>query len=229
MAGSRGFTALAQRHGGKVNRVVQSLKENATRGIEQDAMFTSEPCVVYDYDPEKQRVDVVLKNSPKSPVIRGVPIAGAGGDFRIIRSMRTMKDKHDDPTVGLLVFPRTDSRTSWKLRDRSKPYTQMKHRPVSPIFMDTVLLEDEAPFSDDFVEGGGLNDIDKGDTALIHRSGSRIVFKENGDVLILSAGNMYIGPTETDAGSFPEAARKGDGVSHPSGPISGGSSKVNIG
>lgn len=230
MASRRGITrGFSQRYGGHVNRAFQELLDRGVTEDEFKNLYTLEPCVVYKYYPEKQRVDIVLKNDPDSPPIRNVPVAGAGGDFRFITPFQTLDNNDPEPTVGFVAFSRSDSTQSWKLRDRSEPETNVRHRPQSAIFIDTVLLQDEAPYSDDFKEAGaGLNDLDPKDAAIIHKSGSRIIFKDNGDMLILAAGDVYIGPEEVSAASYAAAARTGDGVAHPGG-ITGGSGRVNIG
>lgn len=230
MAGFRGYMQASQRYGGRTNRVFQMLKELETRKGEKDGVYTTEPCVVYEYHPAEQRVDVVLKNFPKAPVIRNVPIAGAGGELRTIRPMLSLKAGDPDPTVGIIAFTRSDSRTSWKRRRRSDPFTDLMHRPVSPVFIDTVLLEDEAPYHPDYSENASvLNQLEPGDAAMVHSSGSRIIFKANGDLLLLAAGDIYTGPAEVDASTFPAAARQGDAGDGTGGSIAGGSGRVKIG
>lgn len=221
--------------GNQPNFVRQGLADKRARLREiGERVSTCEVVLVHDYHADTQTVDVRIKADPNVPIIYGVPIAdGLTGGLRVIGGFRTVVAGDVDPTVGLIVYPRLDSSlTNLDHTLRDAPSLR-RHRdsfgffvacvPVVPIDGSPATVAEDVSANSDAL---GPRDV-----ALFHRSGSFIMFKENGDVVIKAQGNVYVGGTDQSVADMDGATRQGDtgdgGLG--AGPIAGGSSRVFIG
>jgi hypothetical protein len=209
----------------------------------QEGLWTAEPVVVYDYDFVNQRVDLILRNHPGSSIIRGVPIAGGTGTFRVIQPFRTAKDwlgadpkPFAFPDMGLLMFTRTDATRSWSTYHvnedvRIDPTSPLIHGKMGGFFIPGGWLEnDTAPtVMDPVATNAQPDDLGPDDFGFVHKSGACILFKDDGTVVIKGT-KVYLGDKTGDVVDFKEVARKGDSVNVSlgtgNGTITGGSSKV---
>lgn len=179
---------LGERHGDLVNHIEQMVSLERIIRDKSKKLWTVEPCVVESYDFVMQRVSVFLKNVPGPQEIKNVPIVGVGGDLQMVRRFQ----KGD---LGLLVFPRTDSRFSLNDHSIAQPSVPTKHGGLGPFFLPSLraLVDPVLTIEDAAATATDLDLIGPNDTAMIHKSGSFILFKENGEIVIKSAANaVYI-------------------------------------
>lgn len=200
-------------------RNMMDLKRSI-RTVTED-IYTTEIVVVQAYNFAAQTVDVLLKSDPKVPVIKNVPIA-SGGELRHIRSFKTIEDGDEDPTVGIIAYPRIDGRNALLDFERLTPISGRRHTNFTPIYLADIPVISELPFPNHF-ENANKDAIGPKDTGFQHSSGSFVLFKGNGDVIIKSKGKVYIGGLEQKAGSFDKVA-KGAGA-----PLNSTSKKVFVG
>lgn len=189
--------------------------------------------VVRDYDALRQTVDVVIKTEDNGPTLKGIPILHPGGDLKYVSRMEASDPKSEffgeTPTVGILIVP--DDDVSLALEDHltALPPTKLKHALRKALFIPGIVPRASTPVMDYYNDTGGADEFAAGDSGLIHSSGSRIIFKENGDIIIKAAGNLYGGGADQDISSFNAAARQGDAGDGTGGGISGGSGRVFLG
>lgn len=182
------------------------MGQNMKRGIRNvsEGIYTTEIVMVQDYDFAAQTVDVVLKSNPDVPVIKGVPIA-SGGELRMIRTFKTIANGDPDPTVGIIAYPRTDGRLALLDFQRIAPINPRKHTNYAPVYIGDVPVIAQLPFENHF-ENADKDSIGPKDTGFQHAlTGSFLLFKENGDVVLKSKGKVYIGGLEQKASAFKTA------------------------
>lgn len=219
MAGAENrFVGVTKGRDQSVARLASILRRGVRSMI--DAIEGVKVVLVYDYHPTTQRVDVVLKDVPAgtthtdfSPVFENVPIAWTGGDLVVGQSFKTILGGFtDDPDFGWLIFTKEDSRDSLKFRAQAPPITETLHGGLGCFFvpggliegetLDPTIVADESPTPEQI----GPDDR----FVLDRRTGSRTVYKANGDIHILAAGNVYIGGLGQTIASMEKVIRAGD-------------------
>lgn len=232
-------------HGDVINRNYGEIGNPLEQGLvikrairkAVDRVAGPELALVESYDFAKQRVNVRLKNRPEVLTIFNVPIAGTGGPLKHYQGFKTINEHGEaNASIGWLIYFRTDSSVSMHKRGFSPSPTSIMWSGEHPVFvpMEMIPLSDvrnEPTIKDANATGAMTDKLGPSDSALVHSSGSHILFKSNGDVVIKAAGKLYLGDTATAAASMKGAARKDDTVAEGAGDdtISGGSSKVFIG
>lgn len=167
-----------------------------------EGVWTAEPCIVDDYRATTQRVDVRLKNAPEQAIIPDVPILGTSGDLVTVRGFRTVRNSGiEGADVGMLLYPRTNGKTSFQRRKPERPIVEAYHEGMGPVFLPGPHIVEDGPFE----MGEGLDGFGPDDTALVHSTGSFIMFKHTGDVVIKSAGKVFIGPKDANASGYSDA------------------------
>lgn len=227
--------AIRRNYGDLINPLEAGLvlKRSIRKAV--DNLAGPEFVMIESYDFAKQRVNVRLKNRPEVGTIFNVPIIGAGGDLKHYHGFRTIKEDGEMlASVGFLIYFRTDSSMSLDKRGFTPPRTPLYWTGEHPVFVpfEAVMLNEVTaePSVKDIAATSTMPDkLGPGDSALVHSTGSHIIFKENGDVVIKATGNVYIGGANQTAASMQGAARTGDGVNDTTDEISGGSSRVKIG
>lgn len=235
-----GGSAFDRSYGGGSNALEEALAMK--RAIMKAADDTPGPefAIVEDYDFDKQRVDVCLKNFKDVTTIHDVPVMNRLGGMTVYQHFQTIKkDGEKKATVGLLLFTRSDSISSLDKRGFTPPDTRIVWTGESPVFipLEALLVSEFTKESTvkDKTDVAGTNDdkIGPGDVAFVHESGSFLTFKKNGDVVLKAKGKFYFGDVDTNVADMKEVARKGDAVSvnifTGSGTIDAGSSKVKSG
>lgn len=199
------------------NEAAEVIAHRAQRRLATEDAIGSVAAVVTAYDFARQRVSVRLKNRPEVLPLGGVPIAQTGGCLRIIRRVAVGE-------VGQLQF----------LQDRDGTFNDalfkgiQRHRSNRRglIFVPgPSLLSDD--LHDLMLDGATATDADHAgpeDCALLHESGSGLIFKGNGDVVVKAAGDIYWLADNAPASSSNLVARQNDAVSDTE--ITGGSSNV---
>jgi hypothetical protein len=224
----------SQAHGHRPNYAHDGLMLRRAMDIACEGLYTAEPCIVDSYDFLTQRVSVRLKNFPKAPVIHNVPIYNTMGSLRVYRSFTTYQENPLNADVGILLFMRSDSTTSWDFHSAQPAVTHTCHKGLGPVFVPGPLpLEDTVPtkrpaVQDDSATSATLDKMGPKDTALVHDSGAFILFKEDGK-LVIKADEVYIGDKADAVATYKAAARKGDAGDGMGGAIAGGSSNVFLG
>lgn len=215
-----GGNVFARRYGGEPNHLEDALAlKRALRKI-SDSVPGPEPCIVDSFNFTKQRVDVRLKNYPELTVIYNVGIAGSGDTLAHYRSFKTIQvDGELRADTGWLVYFHSDSGSSFHKRGFTPRASTILWTGEHPIFIPTTMLllnevNLEPSIKDEDALSTEPDKLGPGDEALVHKpTGSHIIFKENGDIVLKAAGKLYLGDTSTVAASMKEIARKGDAVS----------------
>lgn len=232
-------------HGGSFDRSYgQSINPIETgialrRAMEDAADATPGPelALVDSYDFDRQRVSVRLKNRKEVGVIHDVPIAGSGGDLKHYFGFKTIQQHGEtQASIGWLIYLRTDSALSLDKRGFTPPRTAMVWTGEDPIFVPLEIVplneaRNEPSVKDKNATAAMADKLGPGDSALVHKTGSHIIFKANGDLVIKAANKVYIGNKDTAASAMKKAARDGDNVRDDVGDdtIDGGSDNVFIG
>lgn len=224
----RGSTA-----GDAVNVSKHHLQKRRTQRQDVSAVNKAIPAIVWDYDPETQRVDLLDKNDPNGVPFANMAIANTGGALRILSTPVAANPASRyfgaSPTVGLLIFPDSDSSQAFNDHRQQPTPTNLRHSTRMGVFIPGIHVRDDGLPAPNFNPEGGADDIADGDSALVHESGSSIIFKKNGDVIIKAAGNIYGGGADQSVASMKAAARQGDEGDGMGGTIAGGSGRVFLG
>lgn len=225
---------LGRRFGDRPSGAGQAGADKKAVKRSLDSIWTSEICIVHSYNFQKQTVNVALKNRPDAPLIKNVPIAGAGGELRIIRSFETVVGGSPNPTVGIVVFTKSSPQGATASHVQEDPKTKKQFSFNNAIYMGNIPASGTAAwkpidtFNVDDDAGWNPDVVGPKDDAIVHKSGSRIVFKANGDIILQAGRKVFIGSTlGSDVSTYDEAARKGDSTSVSQ--ITGGSQNVMVG
>ena len=181
------------------------LKRNIRKA--SDRRKTADPAIVVGYDAANQTVDVRIKTAPDQgkhatePTYTNVPIHGAGGRDPDIRQILT-DDDAGGPTVGMLVFPRCDSREAFIDKDIARPPTKRCHAGRGPVFYPSVPVRTENKPSGLVTGSPGSDDIGPTDRAMVANAGeaeeSYIAMKSNGDVVLNQGGDTRLPNVPSD-------------------------------
>jgi len=200
---------MKQEFGGRTNTAsAAAMLRRGMQDMIDEVHAGGRPCLVKNYNPEKQTVTVVLKvfDGALSPIYFNVPIMGSGSLVAHIADMGTLDEAESDPDVvpqsGFLHMPYDDTRDAW---NGHVPYraSRGKNNGDTPLFSFGPLIKgDELPLPEDYEKGDDLY-IDR-------RNGSHLIFKKNGDVVIRAAGNVYIGGLDDELADMKKALRAGD-------------------
>lgn len=181
-------------------------------------VWTAEPVVVTDYHFSDQEVDVKLINYPDSyRKIKNIPIYNTSGGLQVIQRFgETPNANKIGSDVGILLFTRTDSKNSFHDKTLNESHPPVYHEGSSGIFIPGPITTDEDPpdILDPFATSTDLDDLGPQDSALVHESGSHILFKENGEVVI-KGKEIFFGSDQDSVTSFKTVARDGDTVNNP--------------
>lgn len=194
-------------------RVALQRKE----GIEEliKGIWTAEPVLVTEYHFAKQQVDVKLMNYPNTyREMKEVPIYNTAGSLSIHQSFDTTSRPELSPgDVGILLFTRTESDGSFEDRTLTGDHAPNYHKGDNGIFIPGPITTNESPpdVLDSLATATDLDDVGPNDAAIVHESGSHIIFKENGEVII-KGKEIYFGSDENDVTNFKKVAREGDAV-----------------
>jgi hypothetical protein len=237
--------------GSERNRVKEEL--TLKKGIRKmlDDQWTCEFAVVDSYNFEEQTVDVRHKLDAKDPdgnyqkpLVVDVPIQGWGGQHvQLYRPMTEWNPEAQDgeqgsPTVGFLIFPRSDSRGALTSKGIQKAVTDEKHKangagfyPFTPTGTDPTPNHLEP--NDNNVN---RDNIGRDDVAMVANPGTNdegyYAFKETGNGLEFIArvpDKVFIGSTSQNTSNYAAAAREGDDVGGTATNITEGSDTVFVG
>jgi hypothetical protein len=195
--------------------------------------WTAEEAIVHDYDAEAGTVDLKLKRYPRGAIFRDIHVYDDGDSLRRHRALKTeLRHGIGNATVGMVVFPRTESGNALADRQITASTTKLFHCARGGRFFPGVRIDMDDPLPI-LSNNGSATDADQigpDDDAFIHESGSRLIFKSTGDVVLLAAPgrSVFFGVGDQLTGSMAALARVGDAVQvgASSGTITGGSSVV---
>lgn len=230
-----------QSFGVNPNSLKAGLRARRIREAEIGAMMKCIPAIVWDYYPKSQRVDVRDKSHPGSTTIYNIPIMGTGGVFRTVAPLiagrpgspyggQETASHRGKATVGIVLFLDTDSANAWLDHSQHPPTSAIAHGIDGAVFIPHILTTDDGDATFLYEEVDGPDDIGPFDAWMQDdRSGSYMVFKANGDIIIKAAGDVYIGGLDSEVSTYKDAARKGDAGDGVGGGIEGGSDRVHVG
>lgn len=207
-----------QRIGDEQNLVKQALREIKSMEEFLKGVWTAEPVIVTGYDFANQRVDLKLMNYPNSyREIEDIPIYNTSGSLQLFQKYKTTDNpKLTEGDIGILLFSRTESKNSWDDKKLRGDHPPLYHEGEGGIFIPGPITRNEDPPSilNADATATDLDDLGPNDAALVHESGSFILFKENGEVVI-KGKEVYFGDKEDNVASFKNVARDGDNVNNP--------------
>lgn len=176
-------------------------------------------CMVYDYDPLNQTVDVVLMDDRRAQPIRGVPIAGTGGQgMRVIRAWKGLLET-DKPDIGYLLFPRLGGGRrflDYIRRDVRGLYAHIEETAIFGGGLPATLGAGERP-QENYNASPALHQIGKKDNGLLKPSGAGVLIKDNDDLVLRGRRIYLMGLEQTEANMDPVALQ--GGVSPPASSI----------
>lgn len=208
-----GLDGYSAERGQTPNPVHQALLQRRAEDLQYTRNRAVRLCLVYDYDPANQAVDVVLMDDRRSPPIRSVPIAGAGGQgIRYIRSWKGVLQT-DKPDIGILVFPRLGGGRRFLdfiRRDTKNLYAHIEETAIFMGGIPAAISAGEVPLANLAVAAPLLHQIGKGDNGVVKPSGAGFVVKENDDLVLRGRRIYFMGLDQTEANMEAVALQGGD-------------------
>lgn len=187
---------------------------------------------VYDYDPVKQTVDVVLAGDRRAPPLRGIPISGAGGHgLRHIHAWKGLTQT-DKPDIGYILYPRVGGGRKildFIRRDLNDSYARIERTAIFCGGLPAAISAGETPVANVVAANPAMHQIGKDDNGIVDTTGAGFLLKVTPDgkrrVILRADEVFFLGLDQTVDDAQP-VARQGDAGDGTGGAIAGGSSRV---
>jgi hypothetical protein len=204
----------SNRYGDERNITDMLEREKRNREKSWKKIWTNEPAVVYDYDIEAQRVDLVLRRRDEMMFMPDVPIITTGGDLTHVPNFNTYQDwleaiangtatEAEFPCIGTLLFPRTESigaysitlpEDSPNIEDVAEipvtenPKLTSKHKGQGPVFLPPVQVHNKPNAGDGKAyDGEDIIDADAtGDINKISEEDAGLIHRPTGSHIIFN-------------------------------------------